>query len=213
MAALAGHAVSPKKAYRGMSTAQRQPSRQRRADDERLVQLITAIAESRSKEAFAELFRNFAPRLKAYGMRAGADAQTAEEVAQEAMIAVWRKAASFDPKKASVSTWIFTIVRNKRIDMLRREARPDLKEEDFLHLEKDPVGADDVVESAETHTIIKSCMKTLPAEQAQVIQMAYFEDKSHRAISDELALPLGTVKSRIRLALARIKDSMAEQAS
>lgn len=179
-------------------------------DNARMVGLIEAIARERSRAAFAELFRVFAPRLKAYGMRAGAEAGIAEELAQEAMIAVWRKAATFDPAKASVSTWIFTIVRNKRIDFLRREARPDLREEDFLHLERDDVDAESGMSGEQQAEAAKRVLATLPEEQGEVIRMAYFEDRSHRDIAAALDLPLGTVKSRIRLALARLREAMAE---
>jgi RNA polymerase sigma-70 factor (ECF subfamily) len=193
---------------RGLSSQSRP-----RPDDARLVALITAIAAERSRAAFAELFRAFAPRLKAYVMRAGADGRMAEDVVQEAMIAVWRKADSFNPEKASVSTWIFTIVRNKRIDYLRREARPDLKPSDFLHLENDQTHADDEIDDQQTGDSIQEALAGLPLEQAQVLELAYFEDKSHREIAEQLNLPLGTVKSRIRLALARMKGSISDMAS
>ena len=172
--------------------------------------MLTAIAVDRDKAAFAQLFAHFAPKLKAYGMRAGADPQTAEEITQEAMVAVWRKAGSFNPEKASVSTWLFTIVRNKRIDMLRREARPDLREEDFLHLEQPPETQDETFEANETGEMLASKISRLPDDQAEVIRKAFYEDKSHRAIAEELGLPLGTVKSRIRLALTRLKSQLAD---
>lgn len=185
----------------------------RALDDHRLCTLVAAIASRRDKQAFAELFRIYAPKLKAYAMRGGADEQAAEEVAQEAMISLWRKADSFDRSKASVSTWLFTIVRNKRIDMLRREARPDLKEEDFLHLDSEPTGADEMTEAKQTGRMLTDRIKELPADQAHVLKLAYFQDKSHRVIADELDLPLGTVKSRIRLALSRLKLDLAETLS
>ncbi|MGF1606045.1 MAG: sigma-70 family RNA polymerase sigma factor [Rhodothalassiaceae bacterium] len=172
--------------------------------------LMAAIADQRDRAAFARLFRYFGPKLKAYGMRGGADAETAEEVVQEAMLAVWRKAASFDPAKASVSTWLFTIVRNKRIDMLRREARPDLKEEDFLHLNGEVTDQEDGVTAEQQGAALRAGIAQLPEEQAEVIRKAYFEDKSHRAIAEELGLPLGTVKSRIRLALSRMRPGIED---
>ena len=176
-----------------------------------LTDLVARIARERCRGSFALLFRHFAPRLKAYGMKAGADAQTAEEVAQEAMIAVWRKAETFDRSKASVSTWVFTIVRNKRIDLLRREGRPELKPEDFAHLTPDDVSADDRIQHAQNGRMIRDSLKQLPGEQAEVLRLAYFEDKSHRAISEQLGVPLGTVKSRIRLALARLRVGMSDE--
>lgn len=183
----------------------------RKIDNARCVALIEEIAVRRSRAAFAELFRIFAPRLKSYVMRAGVEATTAEEVAQEAMIAVWRKADSFDRGKASVSTWIFTIVRNKRIDMLRREARPDLREEDFLHLNLEPDKADDTVSVRQVGDVLEQRVGSLPPDQTRVIEMAYYEDKSHSAIAEELGVPLGTVKSRIRLALSRLKDGLGAE--
>lgn len=186
------------------------PAARSTIDNARMIRLLDAVARERSRTAFAELFEVFAPRLKAYGMRAGADAGTAEELAQEAMIAVWRKAETFDPSKASASTWIFTIARNKRIDFLRREARPDLREEDFLHLGPSGSDAETRISGAQQAQVAKRVLASLPEEQGEVIRMAYFEDKSHRAIAGELDLPLGTVKSRIRLALARLREAMAE---
>lgn len=171
---------------------------------------IAAIATTRDKRAFAELYRFYGPKLKAYVMRAGTDAQAAEEITQEAMIAVWRKAASFDRSKASVSTWLFTIVRNKRIDMLRREGRPDLTAEDFIHLEPDQGAPEDGVFLDQAGSLLGEQLRDLPDEQAEVIRKAYFEDKSHQAIAEELALPLGTVKSRIRLGLSRLRSGMKE---
>ncbi|MBB4211213.1 hypothetical protein CCR85_08670 [Rhodothalassium salexigens] len=172
--------------------------------------MMVAIAQERDRAAFARLFAHFAPKLKAYGMRAGADPHTAEEIAQEAMVAVWRKAASFNPAKASVSTWLFTIVRNKRIDMLRREGRPDLREEDFLHLEQPVETQDETYEANETGAVLADRIAGLPDDQALVIKKAFYEDKSHRAIAEELGLPLGTVKSRIRLALTRLKTTLPD---
>lgn len=172
---------------------------------------VRAVADERDKAAFAQLFRHFGPKLKSYSMRGGADPQTAEEVTQEAMIAVWRKAGSFDPAKASVATWLFTIVRNKRIDLIRRESRPELKPEDFLHLERDPETQDEGVAAGQEGSILKRSIAALPTEQAEVIRKAYFEDKSHRAIAEELGVPLGTVKSRIRLALSRMRAGVEDQ--
>lgn len=189
---------------------QQSAQRQLSATETDLRQLMSAIAIDRDKQAFARLFSHFAPKLKAYGMRAGADPQTAEEIAQEAMVAVWRKAASFNPEKASVSTWLFTIVRNKRIDMLRRESRPDLKEEDFLHLDQPAETQDETYEARETGSVLHSKIAALPPDQAEVVRKAFYEDKSHRAIAEELGLPLGTVKSRIRLALSRLKTHLAD---
>ena len=167
--------------------------------------LIEAVAADRSKAAFAELFEHFAPRLKSYLMRLGTDGAAAEEVVQEAMVMVWRKADSFDRRQASASTWIFTIARNKRIDRMRRERRPELDPNDPALVPDAEPQADRSVEANQSRVRILTAIKNLPAEQSELIRMAYFDDKSHAEIAAEKDLPLGTVKSRIRLALGRMR--------
>lgn len=171
---------------------------------------MLAVAENRDRDAFSRLFDHFAPRLKAFGIRSGADPETAEELAQEAMISVWRKADSFDPGKAAVSTWIFAIARNKRIDKLRRENRPEIEEEDYADQMSAPAAADATLEAAQNQVMLRKSIAALPKEQATIVEMAFYEDKSHSAIAEELSLPLGTVKSRIRLALNRLREEMKE---
>jgi len=166
---------------------------------------IEAIAEHRDKAAFAKLFAEFAPRLKSFAMRGGLASEAAEEVMQEAMISVWRKAHQYDRTKASPSTWMFTIVRNKRLDLLRRENRPQLQEEDFVHVERTTGGADQLVFALQQNETLRSRLDKLPREQFVVIQKAFFEDKSHSEVAEDLGVPLGTIKSRIRLALGRLR--------
>ncbi|MCW5774009.1 MAG: sigma-70 family RNA polymerase sigma factor [Rhodospirillaceae bacterium] len=178
---------------------------------DRFAALLRAIATKRDRAAFAELFTAFAPRLKAFMMRGGADADTAEELAQEALIQVWRRAESFDPKRAGVSTWIYTIARNKRIDRLRRERRPALSEDEYVATLGEPERGDDVAERNQAETRLGRSLRELPEDQATVVRMAFYEDKSHSDIAAELKLPLGTVKSRIRLALARLRGLVQEQ--
>lgn len=179
------------------------------AGENRMEGLIRAVATRRDRAAFAELFEHFAPRLKAFMMKGGADGDTAEELAQEAMIQVWRRADSFDPGRAAASTWIYTIARNKRIDRLRRERRPALSEEEYASAlgaaEGVPERGDQAAERSQAELRLARSLETLPEDQATVVKMAFFEDKSHSAIAAELRLPLGTVKSRIRLALARLR--------
>jgi len=172
--------------------------------------LIESIARFRDKGAFAELFGYFAPRLKSYLMRLGTDDAMAEEVTQEAMVMVWRKAESFDRRQASASTWIFTIARNKRIDRLRRERRPELDPNDPALVPEAEVAGDRVVEVSQTRTRILAAMEKLPKEQSELIRMAYFDEKSHAEIAAERDLPLGTVKSRIRLALGRMRREVED---
>ena len=172
--------------------------------------LVEAIAAQRSREAFASLFEHFAPRLKSYLMRLGTDAAAAEEVVQEAMVMVWRKADSFDRRQASASTWIFTIARNKRIDRLRRERRPELDPNDPALVPDPEPQADRSVEALQSRDRILAAMENLPVEQSDLIRMAYFDDKSHAEIAAETDLPLGTVKSRIRLALGRMRREVED---
>ena len=175
------------------------------AGESRMEALLRAVATLRDRTAFAELFQHFAPRLKAFMMRGGADGDTAEELAQEAMIQVWRRADSFDPSRAAASTWIYTIARNKRIDRLRRERRPPMSEEEYVSALGEPERGDQAAERSQAEVRLARSLESLPEDQATVVKMAFYEDKSHSAIAAELHLPLGTVKSRIRLALTRLR--------
>ena len=180
-------------------------------DREAFADLVQAIAERQDRAAFGSLFAYFAPRVKGYLMRIGADAGQAEELTQEAMLAVWRKAATFDRRQSSVSTWVFTIARNKRIDGLRRDRRPELDPTDPLLVPASPQQADEIYDIAESDERIKAAVAELPAEQRELLELAFYEDKSHRDIATLRGLPLGTVKSRLRLALARLRKSISEK--
>ena len=177
---------------------------------EEAADLIEGIASRQDRAAFAGLYRHFAPRVNAFIMRGGTDAEAAQEVAQEALIMVWRKAASFDRRKASAATWIYTIARNKRIDLLRRSARPIDTEDLLLVYTPEQEDADKSVLAGQTYTRVKELMGGLPVDQLVVIQKAFYEDKTHTVIAKELKLPLGTVKSRIRLALMRLREAMEQ---
>ncbi|MGD9886291.1 MAG: sigma-70 family RNA polymerase sigma factor [Reyranella sp.] len=180
---------------------------------EEAADLIEAIATHQDRAAFAGLFRYFAPRVKAFLMRGGADSDIAQEVAQEALIVVWRKAASFDRSRASAATWIYTIARNKRIDLLRRAGKPAIETEDWLTVfAPGDDDADKSVLAGQTYSRMQELLRTLSADQLVVVQKAFFEDKSHTAIADELKLPLGTVKSRIRMALGRLRQALEKDA-
>jgi RNA polymerase sigma-70 factor (ECF subfamily) len=172
--------------------------------------LILAIARDRDRAAFEVLFAYFAPRIKGYLLRLGAGAALADDLAQEAMLTIWRKAALFDPSRASASTWIFTIARNLRIDAIRRERHPDFDPNDPAFVPDEDVAADAKMELEDDGARLHAALKELPAEQAQVVQMSFFADKPHSQIAQELGLPLGTVKSRLRLAMARIRGAMGE---
>lgn len=169
---------------------------------------MLSIARNNDRKAFAALFAYFAPRVKSYLMRGGTPADVAEELTQEAMAMVWRRASSFDPQQASVATWIFTIARNKRIDRFRRENRPEPDPDDpALVPDADPA-ADDVIQADQTSRAIRKVLDELPEEQAEVIRLAFFEDLAHSEIAEKTGLPLGTVKSRLRLAMDKIRRSL-----
>jgi RNA polymerase sigma factor (sigma-70 family) len=175
-----------------------------------LEEMIDAIAREQSRSAFIGLFEHFAPRLKSYVMRLGADDRAAEEVVQETMLMVWRKAASFDPRRAAASTWVFTIARNKRVDRIRREYRPELDPNDPALVGAAPEPADLPLQRREHGDRLRAAISTLPEEQASLVRLAFFDDMSHREIAARRSLPLGTVKSRIRLALGRLRRDLED---
>jgi len=162
--------------------------------------LMRAIAEQRDREAFAQIFAEYAPKLKAFMMQAGLSGAVAEELVQEVMLIVWQRADRFDPALGGPSTWIFTIARNRRIDHLRRARRPVPEEADPMYDMEPVMAADGLVEREENHISLRAAMRVLPPEQAEVLRLAFFEQKSHSV--------LGTVKSRIRLALQQLRRTL-----
>jgi RNA polymerase sigma-70 factor (ECF subfamily) len=179
-------------------------------DAGRLNALVVAVAASRDRAAFQSLFDHFAPRVKGYLMRLGAGSAVAEDLAQEAMLAVWRKAALFDPAKASAATWIFTIARNLRIDAIRRERRPELDPNDPALQPQAGEGADESMDRAKAEDRLRAALAGLPREQSEIIELSFLAEKPHSLIASELGLPLGTVKSRIRLAMARLRMALGD---
>ncbi len=173
-----------------------------------LGRLIGEVAARADRAAFARLFEHFAPRVKGYLMKSGAAADLAEEIAQETLAAVWRKAASFDPARGGASTWVFTIARNLRIDALRRDRRGQLAADPFER-EAEPE-ADALIEAEERDQRVREAMRGLSRDQVQVIRLSFFEDKPHSEIAAALGLPLGTVKSRLRLAMTRMRQALED---
>jgi RNA polymerase sigma-70 factor (ECF subfamily) len=173
--------------------------------------LLGAVGQHQDRQAFAQLFDHFAPRIKSYMLRSAANAGEAEELAQEVMLLVWRKAALFDTTSTGAAAWIFTIARNVRIDSVRRARRGGLKQVDAVEAEflvdPDPY-ADARVASGQEDTKIRAALRELPAEQRQLVELSFFEDKPHAEISTLLGLPLGTVKSRLRLALEKLRKNL-----
>jgi RNA polymerase sigma-70 factor (ECF subfamily) len=172
---------------------------------------VIAVARHRDKAAFAQIFQHYAPRVKSYLMRQGADDGQAEEVVQETMLSVWRKAAMFDPAKASAGTWIFTIARNLRIDAIRKGRRPEFDPSDPAFVPDPEQAPDENLQADEMRTRVRDALEELSEEQATVVRLSFFEDKAHGEIAKQLALPLGTVKSRLRLAMRRIRVALGEQ--
>ncbi|WP_438987916.1 sigma-70 family RNA polymerase sigma factor [Marivivens donghaensis] len=167
---------------------------------------IYAVRDTQDQAAFARLFAHFAPRVKGFLMRSGASADVAEECAQEVMATIWRKAALFDPARASVATWIFTIARNRQIDMIRRARRPE--PEDLPWGPDAEPDQEEVLVLQEETNKLGEAIAALPEKQRELIQKAYFGDLSHSEIAEQTGLPLGTIKSRIRLALDRLRHTM-----
>lgn len=177
------------------------------SDKTHWINCISRIRDSRDQAAFVELFQYFAPRVKGFLMRGGTDAALADETAQEVMATVWQKAHLFDPTRASVATWIFTIARNRKIDALRKQKRPEPEDLSWgPEAEPDQV---DVLSLQQESSKLTEAIKALPEKQRVLIEQAYFGDLSHSEIAEKTGLPLGTIKSRIRLALERLRHSMA----
>ncbi len=177
-----------------------------------LEDLLVAVGRERDRLAFGALFGHFAPRLKTYLRRLGCESGAAEELVQEVMLLVWRRAETYDPVQASASTWVFTIARNKRVDTLRREQRPEIDPQDPALVPDPAETADHKVEMRESSGRLRAALKELPPEQAELLRMAYFEDKPHSVISAEHGIPLGTVKSRLRLAMERLRKALRDVA-
>lgn len=177
-------------------------------DRNRQADCIEAIAANRSREAFAEIFQFFAPRVKSYLLRLGTEDSLAEELSQEVLVTVWRKAEQYDRKQASVSTWIFRIARNRRIDAHRRANKPDLEAHE-PSLQPPEIQTPEILTGrGQQQEIVRAALDDLPPEQFQLLHAAFYEGLSHSEIAKAYNIPLGTVKSRIRLAFNRLRDAL-----
>lgn len=199
-------AMKPSVAARPIRTKARQVNEEKAAKRVAWVPQLIAVRDQQDKAAFAELFAHFGPRVKSFLMKSGASPDMAEECAQEVMVTLWRKAHLFDPAKASVSTWIFTIARNRKIDLLRKQRR--VEPEDLAWgPEADPDQADAMALQQETE-ILGKAIADLPEKQRILIEKAYYGELTHSEIAAQTGLPLGTIKSRIRLALDRLRHAI-----
>jgi RNA polymerase sigma-70 factor (ECF subfamily) len=181
-------------------------------DQKRFAELAGRVAAARDRAAFAELFDYFAPRLNGYLQKLGTDAGEAEEIAQEVMIVLWHKANLFDPAKSSLATWLFRIARNRRIDLLRRDRSHLLDPEDPVFRPEEEEPADRQMDARKRDERVRLAMQNLPPEQAELIGYAFFQGMSHSQISEKTALPIGTVKSRIRLAFGKMRQLLEADA-
>ena len=182
-------------------------------DDTDPAHWLAAIAARRDRAAFASLFGFYAPRIKGFLMRTGTAAEIAEEIAQEAMLSVWRKAGMFDASRASASTWIYAIARNLRIDRLRHERGGAGAAAAVLYeslRSEEPERPDSSLEGTERYELVRLALRDLPDEQMAVVRLSFFEDKAHGDIARILGIPLGTVKSRLRLAMAKLRERLDE---
>jgi RNA polymerase sigma-70 factor, ECF subfamily len=190
------------------------PAESQRADEsKRWAALIEAVAKSQDRAAFATLFEHFAPRVKTFMRRSGASDASADELAQETLLAVWRKAKLFDPSSAGASSWIFTIARNLRIDAQRREKRGSAHETSEVDAEfqvDEQPQPDSRLASAQSETRVRAALAELSDEQMRVIELSFYEEKAHGEIAQILQIPLGTVKSRLRLAMNRLRNVLGE---
>ena len=171
-------------------------------------ELLVRVARKQDKAAFSGLFVHFAPRVKSYMMKLGSDETMAEELAQQVLLQVWRKAQLFNPKKAAASTWIFRIARNLRIDDLRKKKHFLVDDYDFTEIPDDKENQEVSIGQDETAAIVREALNDLSDDQATALRLSFFDGLSHADIANQLRLPLGTVKSRIRLAFSRLRVTL-----
>lgn len=172
--------------------------------------LIARVAAERDRAAFQALFLHFGPRIKAMLMKSGADHAMAEDLAQDVMMTVWRKVDLYVADRGTVSGWIFTIARNARIDRLRRGVSQPYVDVESIELASDAPSAEDDVAADQQALHVTSALQQLPEEQRKIIEFAYIKGMPQSEIAEKLALPLGTVKSRMRLAYAKMREKLED---
>ena len=183
----------------------------RPAGADRETRLLLDISKTQSQRAYAELFELMAPKIKSFLMGRGSSSDQSENITQDAMLSVWRKAALFDPKKSSARTWVYAIVRNRMIDLQRTATRINKGVEKYKHEGDIDFVTTGGVTDASTRAQLQKLLQQLPEDQAQALVMSYVEGKSHKEIATEIGLPLGTVKSRIRTGFQHLQELVTQQ--
>lgn len=172
--------------------------------------LIQRIAKNLDREAFASLFDAIAPRVKSFMIRKGASPDLAEDLVQETMINVWTKAGMFDPAKGTVLTWVFTIARNLRIDRIRRESSRPLAELGDYDAPSDAPGSEEVLARKDEARCVARALIGIAPEQREILMLSFVDDVPQSEIARRLNLPLGTVKSRMRLAYNHLRKTLEQ---
>lgn len=175
-----------------------------------LSRLLLRVGRDQDDSAFETLFRHYGPRIRAFMRKRCGDATQAEELMQETFANVWRRAGSFDPARGTVSAWIYTVARNTSVDVFRRRNRPEFDPQDPALVPEAAEQADTVMEMRQSAERLRLAMRDLPGEQSEVLKLSFFDELSHSVIAERLGIPLGTVKSRIRMAFSRLRDSLGE---
>jgi RNA polymerase sigma factor (sigma-70 family) len=175
---------------------------------EDFARLVVAVAKNRDQDAFAILYGHFGPRIYAFLLRTGMDASIAEDISQIVMLKLWHHADQFNPDKSSPATWLFQIARNARVDYLRRQRNEAPLGDEALSIPDLTPQPDSILDSLQGEERLRAALVTLPAEQLAIIKLAFFEAHTHSEIAQQTGLPLGTVKARVRLALARLRRSL-----
>lgn len=188
-----------------MESADTRPGDDKQRMELHLRSLINRVSQNRDRQAFAELFDHFAPRLKSFMMRKSASAELAEDLVQEAMIAVWTKAQSYEPTKGAVTTWVFTIARNLRIDRFRRDGNMPMTELGDYDEPSDAPEGEELLGRKQEDGLVARALESIPQEQREILLLSFVEDLPQSEIAAKLAIPLGTVKSRMRLAYGHLR--------
>ena len=173
-------------------------------------ELVRRVAKDRDKAALASLFTLFAPRLKSMLLRLGLEGSQAEDICQETLLMVWRKAHLYSPDKGAVSTWVFTIARNLRIDLLRRQSSRPYVDLEGIEIASDSPLGHVVIEQNQVVSRVTVALEALPAEQREVVRLSFIEELAHSEIAARIGIPLGTVKSRMRLAYDRLRPLLED---